>query len=996
MKIDFSGINNPSLSEEGMKHGISDKSVGSTKHLSPSLSGISLSLNNSHTVKNEGTASSLYDRKGLFSGDDREEAKQGGALLQGIDMLDASVRHNYYAIMSNSMSDEDYKELQKEGFHPGTMDADEMVTCVDQIKAKLAQSGTVIAGYNDDLSSSDIEAAAGDSAAVSADSIERALRENDLPVTSSNEEQLREVLDLAAGLSDVNRDGLSQQSIIYMINNELEPTLYNVYQARMSTGSYVPGGRSVDDGQLTQLVDQIDNVITESGYEVDPETKADAVILLKNGIPLTSDRFNMYEGLKALSIPDGDALLHMGAQAMTEGKKAAELSLIRQERQLYETQLQMTNEANRLLLKSDFYIDTESIMSRVDSLKELEESLMAKYSGQSFDNAKVLLGEAEQAPALYMQTMVRAAVMEYVPIDTVADLAESDLTFDDLYQKGMQRAGAYERAQETYEAVGTQVRRDLGDSIKKAFGNVDDILSDLGQELNESNRRAVRILGYNNTEITGENISRMRQADEKVQGVLQSLTPGAVLRLIRAGENPLNMSIDSLRSRLDEYNDESGSLNESYARFLVKLEHNNSITEQEKESFIGIYRLFRQVEKSDGAVIGSLINQGAELSVKNLVTSVRNRRMQGGMEYNVDDDFGSIERVIPEGIRKIDAQISTAFSSPEYYRHKNRQILEDLEPGQIKDALKSGELTMETSLEGMWEISREAATAKEDLDAQRAALKEESEFVRRAMDTDEGVLKALEASGIEANPMALSAMKELLYNRGDVFKRLADMGRQLNIAEMIEDFETEDGAKKAIEDLTDDAGKDIEAAMESADMTSMKLRSLMLMEEQISVIREMSRSEHYEVPMEIDGEMTSVSLKVIKGTGQSSVEISTQTEEYGAIKVTFEPDGDDINGYMIAHNRWGEAFLQEKKAQLKEAFAAVGESLSENFGIMRNPGLSLTGAETGTAGNTGIRKEAKAETSQSGRSQAEDETPGENRISSQRLYRIAKVFLQVI
>ncbi|MBQ3786738.1 MAG: hypothetical protein II799_05635, partial [Lachnospiraceae bacterium] len=858
-------------------------------------------------------------------------------------------------------------------------------TSMDQIKAKLAQSGTVIAGFNDDLGEADIEAVSGDSMTVSAGSIERALKAKDLPYTHSNEQQLQEVLDMARGLSDVKSEGLSDQSIAFMINNELDPTLYNVFRARMSAGSYVIPDMEADNGQLARLSDQIDAVITGSGHEVNPQTEADATTLLKNDIPLTSENFGLYEELKGLKIPDEEALLDLGAQALSDGKRAVELSLIRQERQLYEAQLQMTSEANRLLLKSDFYIDTQELIAQVDSLKQLEESLTERYAGQSFEGMEALLGSEESAPQIYMQTMVKAAVMDYLPVDTVADLAQEPLTLNGFYKKGMDRVADYEKARESYETLGTEVRRDLGDSIKKAFGNVDDILKDLGLDMNESNRRAVRILGYNSTQINDENIAKMREADAKIQGVMERLTPGAVLKMIRAGENPLDMSIEQLSAILDEHNDPQDTINESYARFLVKLEHNNAVSESEKESFIGIYRLFRQVEKSDGAVIGSLINQGADLSVRNLVTAIRNSKMQGGMEYTVDDDFGGMEKVIPEGIKRIDAQIMSAFSSPEYYTQKNRQILEDLEPGHLKAALDSGELSMESDLEGVWDISIKILSSPEDEAARQAAAQEEAQFYRDAMDSDETVLRALESSGVQADPAALSAMKNLIYNRGDVFKRLSEMGRQLRIADMIEDFETEDGAKKAIEDLADDAKQDIDAAMEMQDMTSAKLRGLMLMNDQVSLIKEMAGSEHYEIPVEIDGELTAISLKVIKGTGKSSVEIATQTEEYGPFKVTFKPDGDDINGYMIARTAYGEEYLKEKLTQLREAFAGINENLSDKFGVMRNPQLVLTSADVSDGGSERVTDV-----------QAGEDISADERISSQRLYRMAKAFLQVI
>ncbi len=930
----------------------------------------------------------MYTNSGLLKGQGRSVLES----MEGINSMDASVRHNYFAVMSNTMSTEDFKQMQKEGFHPGTMDADEMVTSMDQIKAKLAQSGTVIAGFNDDLGEADIEAVSGDSITVSAGSIERALKAKDLPYTHSNEQQLQEVLDMAKGLSDVNSEGLSDQSIAFMMNNEMDPTLYNVFRARMSAGSYVIPDMEADNVQLARLSDQIDAVIMGSGHEVNPQTEADAATLLKNDIPLTSENFGLYEELKGLKIPDEEALLDLGAQALSDGKRAVDLSLIRQERQLYEAQLQMTSEANRLLLKSDFYIDTQELIAQVDSLKQLEESLTERYAGQSFEGMEVLLGSEESAPGIYMQTMVKAAVMDYLPVDTVADLAQEPLTLNGFYKKGMDRAADYEKARESYETLGTQVRRDLGDSIKKAFGNVDDILKDLGLDTNESNRRAVRILGYNSTQINDENIGKMREADAKIQGVMERLTPGAVLKMIRAGENPLDMSIEQLSATLDEHNDTQDTMNESYARFLVKLEHNNAVSESEKESFIGIYRLFRQVEKSDGAVIGSLINQGADLSVRNLITAVRNSKMLGGMEYTVDDDFGGLERVIPEGIKRIDAQIMSAFSSPEYYTQKNRQILEDLEPGHLKAALDADELSMETDLEGVWDISRKTLSSPLDEAARQAALEEEAQFYRDAMDSDETVLRALESSGVQADPAALSAMKNLIYNRGDVFKRLSEMGRQLHIADMIEDFETEDGAKKAIEDLTDDAKQDIEAAMEKQDMTSAKLRGLMLMNDQVSLIKEMAGSEHYEIPVEIDGELTAISLRVIKGTGKSSVEIATQTEEYGPFKVTFKPDGDDINGYMIARTAYGEEYLKEKLAQLREAFAGINEDLSDKFGVMRNPQLVLTSADASDGGSERVTDSGAGVAAAS----VDENISADDRISSQRLYRMAKTFLQVI
>ena len=97
----------------------------------------------------------------------------------------------------------------------------------------------------------------------------------------------------------------------------------------------------------------------------------------------------------------------------------------------------------------------------------------------------------------------------------------------------------------------TAPRADLGDSIKKAFRNVDDILKDMDLEISDVNRRAVRILGYNRMEISEENIGAVKSADSSIQRVLGKMTPAAVIQMIREGKNPLSMDMQELETYLD-------------------------------------------------------------------------------------------------------------------------------------------------------------------------------------------------------------------------------------------------------------------------------------------------------------------------------------------------------------------------------------------------------------------------------------------------------------
>ena len=193
---------------------------------------------------------------------------------------------------------------------------------------------------------------------------------------------------------------------------------------------------------------------------------------------------------------------------------------------------------------------------------------------------------------------------------------------------------------------------------KKAFASVDHILKDLGLELTEENRRSVRILGYNQMEMTVSNVEAVREADRQVQDVLAKLTPAATLKMIRDGFNPLEKSIDELETYFRQLPPEYKKEAESYSRFLYGLERNNEITPEERESYIGIYRLVRQIEKAEGAAVGALVNSQAELHFSNLLTALQNRKKT--LDIRVPDELGNI----PKPTRReesISEQISKAF-----------------------------------------------------------------------------------------------------------------------------------------------------------------------------------------------------------------------------------------------------------------------------------------------------------------------------------------------
>ena len=77
--------------------------------------------------------------------------KTAEEVMQDAGAIDVATQTDFMTVMSNTMSGEDFSRLQQEGYHPGDMEIEEVVTIVDKIKAELVKGGTEVVGYTDDL-----------------------------------------------------------------------------------------------------------------------------------------------------------------------------------------------------------------------------------------------------------------------------------------------------------------------------------------------------------------------------------------------------------------------------------------------------------------------------------------------------------------------------------------------------------------------------------------------------------------------------------------------------------------------------------------------------------------------------------------------------------------------------------------------------------------------------------------------------------------------------
>ena len=843
-------------------------------------------------------------------------------------MKNVSLENNAFAVMATSMSADDVAKMADEGFSPSEMTDSETVTVLDKIKATLVKSGVNIDGFTDDLSKEQIEQIAGSSAYANA--IEAALKETALPATIENVTEISEALNVSGELTIPSDDAKK-----YMINNCPEPTVNNFYIANHSSSAdtsanrasyymdetgYV--GKNPTDADIESLSPQIEKIISDAGLSVNEQTINEAKWLINKDIPLTKENLINLENLESVSFPlDTETVALSAASALAEGKNAKDGLLsdpesihikaakfveslnfddVAKRRILEETRLILTLEASVSLLKKGINLDTKDLEKLVDDLKQAEKESYAPFL---MDNDEVDIKKYDDELTLkldvFKQTVIAIEHVKTAPLSVVGDVAFSEKTptLNEVAELSDKAKSEFSKAERSYETMMTMPRYDMGDSIKKAFRNVDDILEDLEIEATRLNEKAVRILGYSGMEITEANIEKAVKAEVAVENVITHMTPARTLKMIRDGFNPLDTDIYELSNELLSEDEDTG--NTKYTEFLYKLEKSSEITESEKSAFIGLYRLFRKIEKSDGKLVGDVIKADEKLTLLNIISASRSDR-QVGTDIKIDDSFGTLEKLITHG-ESITDQILQGFKTKEL----NKQY-----------------------------------------------AKEEADEIRNIITKEEAIVRALENADSPKSPINMAAANMLLNSRGTIFKGLLkgldeeekDVFDK-EISELADSFDDEDSVKNAINSFTEKTQEIIKNKAQIADKY-IDVKSLKLLNKQLSIINKMADSRTYEVPVIINGSYTSINLKIVNDTENAGkVKAYFETEETGKVSAEFDLRDGKVSGIITTENSFFEGVIKEREDSFKEEFKGAGVEISSMYYVNKR-GISVKGNYT--------------------------------------------------
>ncbi len=974
---------------------------------------------------------SVYVKDSTYLNPALEEKKSLAEAVEEETSLDAASRKNQMAVLSHTTSEEDYAKMQEEGFSLTATNGNTIVTVTDKIKAQIAKAGGDISCFGDDLTREQLEELTGSqSLAVQ---IEQALKKADLPISEENIEDCMKAYALAETVQPLTEGGMK-----YLLDNGMEPTIENIYKATYSSNaSYT--AMSLGEVSLEGIQSQVEEIITEAGLPVNEQTLSDCRWLMANEVALTVENLSYLEDLKGYKgILDTDELVTAMAEALAEGrmpkdamllsgyskigqaadamsviadateedlaylidkgmeltianlKIAAEgekqgisisyddLRLLTAKRQLEETRLAMTAEANYALLKKGISIDTKPLVELVGELKQQENAYYEKLlEAQGVETS-------EENVAIFAETTEKLDAMKSVP-SYVLGIPNVDVShIEGVYENGTALKAAMERANQSYEPLMTAPRGELGDSYEKAFRNVDDILNELEMQLTEENRRAVRILAYNQLEITQEAVLRIKAADEEVQRTFKNLTPKVVIEMLRKGENPLNMDFSMLNKTAESIKQElDGDDTERFSEYLWKLEQNHSITEEERSSYIGIYRLLHQVEQTDGAAIGALLNQGSDITLKNLLTAVRSANKQKKMDFYIDESFG--EREKSDGYQNsITDQIMAGYQT-----NCIKDAKEALTPAKMAALMEKQPDWMEMTPDQFARALEE--TEGEDADIESAYIREQLDQIKRCVQSPGEVYRMLEQYDIPNSIQNILAMESMMHDRNQFYRRLFEPEEMRENSakeelaaikqQLLESFgeavSSPEEMAKAQDALAKVAENVMKTMIDGEEVTTIDIREARLMRAQLTIQQKMAKDETYSVPVLVGDEVTNVTLKIVHGVEKRGmVDIMLENRISGKIAATFQAREEQIAGTIVTDDAKTKEELLARMEAYKNALQESNEKI--DIKVVHIPELDLNHFST----------QAMKE--------AEDSATEAGEITTTRLYQIAESFIRVV
>jgi hypothetical protein len=238
------------------------------------------------------------------------------------------------------------------------------------------------------------------------------------------------------------------------------------------------------------------------------------------------------------------------------------------------------------------------------------------------------------------------------------------------------------------------------------------------------------------------------------------------------------------------------------------------------------------------------------------------------MDFIIDKEFGGLQTVEDETILKIDTEISTAFSD-EYYEEEAQKFV---------DAAKA----------------------------------------------EERLYKLLNDAKLDASADNVNAAVELLNANGRFFKSLlsedGESGRKNDRLRKAaqKTFDSMDDPEEFSDAYDEMVNEEVIAAFEGE---KLDIRALQTRTKVTSIQKALSDTENYQVPVEINGEITSINLQIRHGENRGNVDIYFESDSLGMISAGFTLDDKTTKGIVACGTNRGFSWVEAHREQLMQALS---------------------------------------------------------------------------
>jgi len=738
---------------------------------------------------------------------------------------------------------------------------------------------------------------------------------------------------------------ISEEAVSQTIQNDPEVTIKKLIETQLKLSSKAE--QKTDDNKAADIKVKDIKISDSQTLSSEPVAKIEEV---KSEVAVTENKDNSYEAIKAL-------------------------------RQLEEIRLKMTTEAAANLEKKGIHIATERLEKVVESLKELEESYY-----------KELLSEAEvdtssQNIGILKEITQSTSQLKYIPSFVLGStLSNRKLeTIPDLLQEGSKLLRDIEKAGEAYETLMTVPNREYGDSIQKAFKNIEPLLQDIGMENTELNQRAVRILGYNRMDITEEAINQVKAYDLEVTNLIENLQPAVTVRLIKEGINPLNIPIRKLNQTIDKIKEEQGiNSEEKFSTYLRKLEKEEGISKEDRKAYIGIYRLLYNIEKSDGAALGAVVKADQEVTLKSLLTAVRTDK--GSINSIINDEFGTLQSLSRER-ETITEQINTAFTTEEALEDSTKLTVkpdsvieqtefldrmlkimkEEISPDKLSNVqqgiLQAVQLEAQPASEfypglpagkGIWDTISEipierlfdqlqkAEKSQIALEAVQEGKVQEIRDLYKNADQAIRFLNDFKIPNTSANVLMAnhilsngdSPIKRLLKQQNDKTVENSENGLK-EIDKFSDTLIDKSSMNETYVKLETQAKSSLEQACSEEQIDFRRLAELNSIGMQMTFLKTLAEKEFYRIPIETERGITNMNLTILRGSEESGkLSVTVWSEQLGNVKAELILKDQTLKGFISCDNRSGLELLQGNVLEIEQIAREDGLTIKQlDFGM---------------------------------------------------------------